>query len=82
MSASLAQPICVRREDDGSIVLVDADWPEITEVADALVGDDEHRLVLRYPYLIIRLDNAHAVYRVGSCEHGTWTGTLVESHKR
>jgi hypothetical protein len=77
-----ADYICVQREEDGSLVLATADWPPTTLIDHALIGDAEHRIVLRYPYLIIRLDNARAVYRVTTCEHGVWTGTLVESHKQ
>jgi hypothetical protein len=78
MSAGV-RPITIRRADDGKVFLTDPAWPELTEIADALLHAAEPEAMrLRYPYLLIRLANARAVYRVESCERGVWRGTLVE----
>jgi hypothetical protein len=75
------RPITIRREDDGRVVILDAEWPPVTTIADCLIRQSvDDRITLRYPLLIIRLDNARAVYRVDTLELGTWKAVLVEGH--
>jgi hypothetical protein len=71
--------ICVRSDGAGRLFLEEPEWPLRALIADDLVRTED-RIHLSYPYLSIRLDNAHAVYRVDTCERGLWTGALVESY--
>ena len=60
-------------------VLLDSEaWPQVALIADVVVRDGLDPVVLRYPYLTISFDNAHAVYEVDTCDRGLWTGRLVE----
>lgn len=70
-------------KDHAGVRLLDETWPPVMEFSDELVRSGaEGRLVLRHPWLTIRLDNAHAVYRVDTCEQGVWTGALVEGWRQ
>jgi hypothetical protein len=72
-------PISVRTEADGRVVLAMPTWPARTAISGALVRTaDPEMLSLRYPLLTLRLSNAHAVYRVETCDRDVWAASLVE----
>lgn len=55
------------------------DWPPFALFSDAILKMGLPTLRLRYPWLIVRLHGCHAIYKVDTCEHGMWTGALMES---
>ena len=55
-------------------------WPPSTQILEGITRL-EPWVTLRYPYLVIRLENARAVYRVSTLEGGKWAAELLEGAK-
>ena len=52
-------------------------WPRETKILEG-IARLEPWVTLRWPYLVIRLENARAVYRVSTLEGGKWAAELLE----
>lgn len=71
--------IRIKRESDDRVLLVGG-WPDLALITNEIVKSGDPRVVYRYPSLTFHLDNAHAVYRLDTCDRGIWIGVLVEGH--
>lgn len=67
-------------DDDStwSVSFVGDRWPERALFSAQVLRQCPGPVALHYPWITLRVDNGHAVYRVDTCDRGLWTGTLVE----
>lgn len=61
---------------DGKPLLEDG-WPATLLIADDLIQVCGW-MTFRWPFLVIRVTDGHAIYQVESLDQGIWTGTLLE----
>lgn len=83
LGTSDAEPITMHAQyvEDRSLVYLVGTWPGVTAISAAFLRTADHDYVrLAYPFVMIRFENARAVYRVDTCDRGTWRATLVEGH--